>query len=29
MTASLELMWAVEEIKQLKYRYLSALDLKR
>jgi hypothetical protein len=29
MTPSLELMWAVEEVKQLKHRYLRTLDLKR
>jgi hypothetical protein len=28
MTASLETLWAVEEVKRLKYRYLRTLDLK-
>jgi SnoaL-like protein len=29
MTPSLEMVWAVEEVKRLKYRYLRTLDLKR
>ena len=29
MTPSLETVWAVEEVKRLKYRYLRTLDLKR